>query len=76
MLKPGDHGLPPPKTWDPNILLAILIPISKYEACRQVVNTSKKLSIDVDVCRQMCLLYIKVELRKQAFTSSRIRKQL
>jgi len=55
MLKSGDPGLPPPKTWDPNIQLAILTPISKYEACRQVVDTSKKLSTDVDVCRQMCL---------------------
>jgi hypothetical protein len=46
MLKSGDPGLPPPKTWDPNIQLAILTRISKYEACRQVVDTSKN-------CRQM-----------------------
>ena len=64
-LKPGDPRVPPPKTWDPNIRLAKLTPISKYEACRQVVDTSKKLSTDVDVCRQMCLtLYIEYDVRR------------
>jgi len=38
MLKPGDPGVPPAKTWDPNIRLAILTPIYPLTDCRWTLS--------------------------------------